>query len=56
MSVWGALVLEGAGEDQHVLVDDLRSAAVVALRCGGLLSFQGLLPDVVAVKLGGDGE
>jgi hypothetical protein len=29
------LVLQGAGEEEGVAVDDLRAAAVVALGCGG---------------------
>jgi len=51
---WGALVAQGAGEGQHVVVDDLRTAAVVAFRRCGLLAFEGLLPDVVAVEFGAD--
>ena len=40
----------------HVRVDDLGSSAVVASRGGGQLTFEGLLADVVAVELRGDGE
>jgi hypothetical protein len=52
----GAVVLQGRGEQQHVVVDDLGPAAVVALGGGGPLALQGLLADVVAVELGGHGE
>lgn len=45
-----------AREGQHVVVDHLGAAAVVALAGGGLLALQGLLPDAGAVELGGDGE
>jgi hypothetical protein len=51
----GALVLQGLGEQQHVVVDDFGPAAVVALGGGGPLALQGLLADVVAVELGGHG-
>nr|WP_234441994.1 hypothetical protein [Streptomyces sp. NRRL S-1448] len=51
-----SLVLQGDGEGEHVLVDDLRPPAVVALGCSDDLAFQGLLPDVVALDLPGDGE
>jgi len=51
-----AAVLERAGEDEHVVVDDSGPSAVVAAGRGGLLAFVGLLADVVAVELGGDGE
>ncbi|WP_392751072.1 hypothetical protein [Streptomyces sp. LN590] len=51
-----APVLERDGEGEHVVVDDLRPSAVVALGRGGDLSFEGLLPDVVALDLPGDGE
>jgi hypothetical protein len=51
-----ALVLQRNGEGEHVVVDDLRAAAVVAFgRCGDL-AFEGLLPDVVAFDPPGDGE
>jgi hypothetical protein len=42
-----ALVLEGAGEQEHVVVDDLGPSAVVALGRGGLLAFEGFLLDVL---------
>ena len=51
-----ALVPQRCGEGQHVVVDDLRAAAVVALRRGGLLALKGLLPDVLAIELGGHGQ
>jgi len=51
-----ALVLEGDGEGEHVVVDDLRPSAVVALGGGDDLAFEGFLPDVVAFDLSGDGE
>jgi hypothetical protein len=43
-----------AGE--RVVVDDFRPAAVVAFGGGDDLAFEGLLPDVVAFDLPGDGE
>lgn len=47
---------EHAGEEHVVLGDHCGPVAVVAA-CGGcLLAFEGLLADVVAVELGGDGE
>src|SRR6266545_5995877 len=49
-----AAVSQRAGEQDHVLVDDLRPAAVVSLARCNLLTFEGLLADVVAVELGGD--
>jgi hypothetical protein len=53
----GALVLQGAGEDQHVVVDDLGPPAEVARRGGGLLDFQGLLPGFsLRSSWVGDGE
>ena len=52
----GALVFLRAGEEQHVVVDDLGASAVVALGRGSLLAFQGFLPDVVAVQLRGNGQ
>src|SRR3979411_884142 len=52
----GALVAERAGEEHVVLVDHLGPSAVVAACGGGLLAFEGLFADVVAVELGGDGE
>ena len=48
-------VAQCAGEQERVLVDDLGAAAVVAAGRGGALAFEGLLADVVAVELGGDG-
>jgi hypothetical protein len=52
----GALVLQGLGEQQHVVIDDLGPAAVVAFGRTGPLALQGFLADVVAVELGGHGE
>jgi hypothetical protein len=40
----------------HVIVDDLRPSAAVALRGGGHLALQGLLADVVALDLGDGGQ
>ncbi|MFF3326974.1 hypothetical protein [Streptomyces sp. NPDC002889] len=51
-----ALALEGDAEGEHVVVDDLRASPVVALGRRGDLAFEGLLPDVVALDLPGDGE
>ncbi|MDL4776781.1 hypothetical protein QP090_31895 [Actinomadura xylanilytica] len=51
-----ALVLQGDREVEHVVVDDLRPSAVVALGRGDDLAFEGLLPDVVALDLPGDRE
>jgi hypothetical protein len=48
--------VQGAVEDDHVLVEDLGPAAVVAFGRGGALAFEGFLPDVVTVQLGGDGQ
>ena len=53
---WHAFVVQGAVEDDHVLVEDLGPAAVVAFGRGGALAFEGFLPDVVTVQLGGDGQ
>ncbi|MFE4492431.1 hypothetical protein ACFRKD_08215 [Streptomyces niveus] len=43
-------------EGEHVVVDALRTSAVVAFGRGDDLAFEGLLPDVVVFDLPGDGE
>ena len=53
---WYAFAVQCTGEDNHVLVEDLGPAAVVAPGRGGALAFEGFLPDVVTVQLGGDGQ
>lgn len=50
------VVAQAPGGGEHVLVGDLGTADRLALGAGGLLAFEGLVADVVALGLGHGGE
>lgn len=56
MSGIGVPFSRSVGEQHVVLVDHFRPSAVASTRGGGLVAFEGFLPDVVTVRLRGNGE